>query len=121
MNSITVDDLQGEAGAGLLKHLQGDDFFSVEKNPEAMLTITSVIPQAAADTYEVNATLTIKGITKPISFIATLDPTGTTANAPISIDRTAWDIKFRSLKFFSDVADKAIEDTIMFDVTLQLQ
>jgi polyisoprenoid-binding protein YceI len=118
MNTITVDDLQGEQGAGLLKHLQGDDFFSVATHPTAALKISSV-KELSPTSLEISADLTIKGITNPVVFVATTD--GTSFTAPIVIDRTLWDIKFRSLKFFSDIADKAIEDSITFDVTMNLQ
>lgn len=118
MQTITVDDVQGEMQAGLLKHLQSDDFFSVATNPTSTLKITAV-KELSPTTLEINADLTIKGITNPIVFVATMD--GMSFSAPIVIDRTLWDIKFRSLKFFSDVADKAIEDSITFDVTLNLQ
>jgi hypothetical protein len=64
--------------------------------------------------------LTIKGITNPIIFVATVDPATNTYTAPIVIDRTLWDIKYNSVKFFSDIADKAIEDLIQFDITITL-
>lgn len=118
MNTITVDDIQGEMQAGLLKHLQSDDFFSVAANPTSTLTITTV-KELTPNSYEITADLTIKGKTNPVTFVATVDET-MTFSAPIVIDRTLWDITFRSLKFFSDVADKAIEDTIIYDVTLKL-
>ena len=120
MNSITVDDIQWEMQAGLLKHIQSDDFFSVETNPTATFVITSV-KEISPTSLEVTGDLTIKWIRNPTTFVATVDETGNSFSAPIVIDRTLWDIKFRSLKFFSDVADKAIEDTITFDVTLNVQ
>ena len=120
MNTITVDDLEGDMQAGLLKHLQGDDFFSVAAHPTSTFTITTV-KELAPNSYEVTGDLTIKGISNPVTFVASVDATTMTFTAPIVIDRTLWDIKFRSLKFFSDVADKAIDDTITYDVTLTVQ
>lgn len=113
MTTITVDDTDNE---GLLNHIKSDDFFSVETNPTSTFTITST-KELSPTTYEVAGNLTIKWITNPVTFVATVDES-MTFTAPITIDRTLWDIKFRSLKFFSDVADKAIEDTITFDVVL---
>jgi hypothetical protein len=43
------------------------------------------------------------------------------ATAKITIDRTKWDIKYGSDKFFEDLADKAIKDEIEFDVTVVLE
>lgn len=121
MTTMTVDDLQGDSQAWLLNHLKGDDFFSVESYPKATLTITEVTALETENSFDVRGDLTIKWITNPISFVATLDEAGTTATAPIVIDRTLWDIKYRSLRFFSDIADKAIEDEITFTVTLTLK
>jgi polyisoprenoid-binding protein YceI len=120
MNSITVDDIQWEMQAGLLKHIQSEDFFAVEINPTATFVITSV-KEISPTSLEVTGDLTIKWIRNPTTFVATVDETGNSFSAPIVIDRTLWDIKYRSLKFFSDVADKAIEDNITFDVTLNVQ
>ena len=120
MNSVTVDDIQGEMQAGLLKHIQSDDFFSIATYPTSTFTITSV-KEISPTSLEITGDLTIKGTSNPTTFIATVDETGNTFSAPIVIDRTLWDIKFRSLKFFSDVADKAIEDDISFDVSLIVQ
>lgn len=117
MNTITVDDIQGEMQAGLLTHIKSDDFFAVETNPTSTFVITSV-KEISPTSLEITGDLTIKGIRNPTTFVATMDATGNTFSAPIVIDRTLWDIKYRSLKFFSDVADKAIEDDITFDVTL---
>jgi len=118
MNSITNDDLEGDTHDSLLKHLQSDDFFSVENHPTSTLTITQVT-ELDTDAYQVTADLTIKGITNPVTFVATVDE-DMTFIAPITIDRTLWDIKFRSLKFFSDIADKAIDDNITYDVKLTI-
>jgi polyisoprenoid-binding protein YceI len=120
MNSVTVDDLQGEMQAGLLKHIQSDDFFSIATFPTSTFAITSV-KEISPTSLEITGDLTIKGNTNPTTFVATVDETGNTFSAPIVIDRTLWDIKFRSLKFFSDVADKAIEDDITFDISLIVQ
>lgn len=40
MTSLTVEDLSGVGKAKLTAHLKSDDFFSTEKHPEALLTIT---------------------------------------------------------------------------------
>lgn len=118
MTTITDDDLQWEMQAKLLQHLQSDDFFSVATHPTSTLTITSV-KELSPTNLEISWDLTIKGITNPVMFVATTD--GAKFTAPIVIDRTLRDIKYNSLKFFSDIADKAIEDTITFEVTLNIQ
>jgi polyisoprenoid-binding protein YceI len=114
MNSISSD----EGLDGLVNHLKSDDFFDVANHPEARLVITSVM--TVADNYLVEADLTIKDITAPISFSADLSQEVDTmmAKAEFVIDRTVWDIRFGSGSFFDDLGDSAIKDEIIFNVSL---
>jgi polyisoprenoid-binding protein YceI len=48
-------------------HLRGNDFFDMETYPEIRFVSTAV-SQDGADTYRVTGDLTIKGVTKSISF-----------------------------------------------------
>ena len=70
--------------------------------------------------YIIVADLTIKGITHDIEFEADVDIDGLNyqATANIVIDRTKWDIRYNSGKFFKDLGDKLILDKIKFDVSL---
>jgi polyisoprenoid-binding protein YceI len=65
--------------------------------------------------------LTIKGITKGISFPATLKKVGSKyiANASFSIDRTKWDIRYGSSSFFDNLGNKAIKNEIEFVVLIE--
>ncbi|HXB44338.1 MAG TPA: YceI family protein [Puia sp.] len=85
-------------------HLASDDFFSIEKYPEATLEITSV------SSNHVESNLTIKGITRPVSFDATVNVDGDTliATGKLIIDRTKYEMKFRSGNFFKDLGDTLI-------------
>jgi polyisoprenoid-binding protein YceI len=126
MNTITVLDLPAddEYNAKLTGHLKSPDFFNVEASPETTFEIASVEPiegaAAGAANYNVKGNLTIKGITKAITFPATIttNETGVQANAQFDIDRTEWDIKYGSGKFFQDLGDKMINDnfTINFEI-----
>lgn len=126
MASLTVDDIKDEGMNGKLTgHLKSDDFFSTEKNTTATFAITSVKPIAKAEAGKANATvigdLTIKGITNPVTFPATLSVKDgiATAVADVTIDRTKFDIRYRSSNFFQDLGDKAIYDdfTIALNVS----
>jgi len=103
----------------LVGHLKSDDFFSTEKNPKANFVITKITP-LEKDQYTVKGNLTIKGITNEIEFAATIQPSGkqVTAKAKILVDRTKFDIKFRSGNFFENLGDKAIEDNFELNVEL---
>lgn len=110
LTSIECTDLSGEWKDKLIGHLKSDDFFSVEKFPNATFKITSVKNQGSEQV--VIGDLTIKGITHEISFPAEINVADkkVTASGTASIDRTKWDIKFRSGKFFSELGDKMISD-----------
>lgn len=114
---LKIEDVTNEGmNARLTGHLKGDDFFAVDKNPTATFAITSVKPMKAdaqGNNAEISGNLTIKGITKPLTFPAKTGVKGGLASASgtATVNRTAYDIKYRSAAFFSDLGDKAIEDT----------
>lgn len=118
--SITSTDLTDPAAnAKLIGHLKSDDFFSVEKYPSAGFVITGVTPKSGNE-YDIAGKLTIKGITHDINFPATVtvDKGKLTARAHLKIDRTRYDIKFRSKSFFENLGDKVIYDDFNLDVAL---
>jgi polyisoprenoid-binding protein YceI len=118
MTSIEVLDLQGEWKDKLVGHLKSDDFFSVAKNPKSNFEITSV--ETKADGTTITGKLTIKGITKEITFPASVSKKGNVvvAIATIRIDRTKFDIKYGSKSFIEGIGDKAIDDEFEMQVNL---
>nr|WP_242695879.1 YceI family protein [Pedobacter sp. SYSU D00873] len=65
--------------------------------------------------------MTIKGITNTISFPASLkkQKNGLTAMAnEVKVDRTKYDIRYRSRSFFGDIGDKAIDDSFVLNISL---
>ena len=113
MTSMTNSDISDEGSrAMLLGHLKSDDFFSVEKYPSAKFVITKVTPKKAKDQFTVRGNLTIKGITKPLEFPATISTTASQirAKAKIVVDRTKYDIRYGSGSFFDNLGDKTISD-----------
>jgi polyisoprenoid-binding protein YceI len=120
VKSLVVTDVtDAEMNGKLTGHLKSDDFFSVEKHPQAKLVISSVTPKGG-DAYDVVGKLTIKGITEEVKFPATVksDAKKVTANAKVTVDRTKYDIKFRSSNFFENLGDKAIDNDFTLDVNL---
>jgi polyisoprenoid-binding protein YceI len=119
LNTIECTDLSGEWKDKLVGHLKSEDFFSVEKFPNAIFTITDVKSEGEKKT--VVGDLTIKGITHEISFPADINVKGEelTANGTALIDRTLWDIKYNSGKFFASLGDKAIYDE--FEIKFELK
>lgn len=116
MTSLTATDLSGEYQGKLNGHLKADDFFGTEKFPTANLAIKK-IGLKSANVYNVTADLTIKGITKPINFIMTVN--GNTASTAFNVDRTKYDIKYGSKSFFDTLGDKAISDEFELKVSLK--
>jgi polyisoprenoid-binding protein YceI len=125
MNTITVEDLTDAAqNKDLTDHLFSEDFFNVAQFNAANFEITGVEALAAADeagnTHTISGNLTIKGITQGISFPAKVDnnEAGINASAKFNIDRTLWDIKYKSGKFFPELGDKVISDEIGIELNL---
>lgn len=117
MTTIVCEDITNEStNKKLVGHLKSDDFFSVEKHPVSTLVIKEV-KHKVGNTHSFTGQLTIKGITHPITFDAEVNLSGQKlkANGKIEVDRTLYDIKFRSGKFFSDLGDNLIYDTFTLD------
>ncbi|SEJ02393.1 Polyisoprenoid-binding protein YceI [Dyadobacter koreensis] len=120
LKDLVVTDIKDpEYNAKLVSHLKNDDFFAVEKFPVATLEIVSAT-SAGTNKYTVKGKLTIKGITKDVTFPADIDADDKklTANAKLAIDRTQYGIRYNSKSFFSSIGDKAIEDNFNLDVSL---
>jgi len=112
MNSMAVLDIPAddENNGKLLGHLKSGDFFDVENNATSSFAITSV---TIGESTMVKGDLTIKGITKSIEFPVQLvaSENGVELNgATFQIDRTDFDIKYKSNKFFDNLKDKFIND-----------
>lgn len=120
LNSITDADVTDKASnEKLVSTLKGEAFFNTEKYPKANFVISSATKTTGSQ-YDVKGKLTIKGITNDVSFPATVTVNGKklVAVAKITIDRTKYDIKFRSKSFFENLGDKVIYDD--FDITVNL-
>jgi polyisoprenoid-binding protein YceI len=125
MTSITCTDITDEKkNLDLVNHLKNDDFFSTGKFPVANLVISRINPvqnaKAGENNYELRGNLTIKGITQPIQFPAlfTISAQQIKATAKITIDRTKWNISYKSGTVFPELVDKAIADNVEFDVNI---
>jgi polyisoprenoid-binding protein YceI len=116
MTSLTATDLQGEWQGKLNGHLKADDFFGTDKFPTATLVFKKIATKSA-NLYTVTADLTIKGITKPVTFDLTVN--GNSATTAFKVDRTKYDIKYNSKSFFESIGDKAIYDD--FELTVALK
>lgn len=115
MSSITNEDLQGEWSTKLVDHLKSADFFGVEDHPAATLKITGS-SELVNNKTNIKGMLTIKGITHPIEFEGT--QANNTFTAKIVVDRTKYDVRYGSGKFFDNLGDKAIDDNFTLEVEI---
>ena len=97
-------------------HLHSPDFFNTAQFPSATFRSTST--KKTGDEYAITGDLTIKGITKPITFQAkTSEQDGRwVADAEVKVDRTLYDIRYGSGKFFQNLGDSLIYDTFTLQV-----
>jgi polyisoprenoid-binding protein YceI len=117
MNTIT-DPVHGSDN-NLINHLKDPDFFDVKKFPIATFVITRVA-SVNAENVNVTGNLTIKDITHAVTFPVKIEVKGKIVNATgkVTIDRTKWDVRYNSGKFYDNLADKAISDDIEFDMKI---
>ena len=126
MESISDKDLTDSTdNAKLTKHLKSDDFFGVSSFPVTTFTITKATPLTAAKNgepnYEISGDLTIKGITLPITFPAVVELTDkiASASAALAVDRTKYNVRYGSGKFFENLGDKLIYDEFKINLNLK--
>lgn len=123
MKSIRVLDMPDDAEntGKLTGHLNSPDFFNTDTFPTATFELVSATPAEGANNYNLTGNLTLKGITKSITFPAKVNVTENevTADANFDIDRTEYDVRYGSAKLFPDIGDKAIYDN--FNIKLNLR
>jgi len=117
MSTIEGDDHRSDNN--LIKHLKDPDFFDVKKFPTSTIVFTRVASINGED-KEITGNLTIKGITNPVSFPANMEVQDgiVKANGRLVIDRTKWDVRYNSGKFYFNLADKTISDSIEFNIKI---
>jgi len=121
MNTITVLDMpeDDEFNAKLKGHLKSGDFFDVENNPTSTFEI--VVVDSKSEEIYIKGNLTIKGITKSIEFpvqLTAFDDGVKLTSKAFKIDRTEFDIRFKSQKFFNDLKDQFINDE--FEISFEI-
>lgn len=116
MTTITNTDITDkEYNKKLVDHLNSDDFFSTAKNKTAKLVIKSAT-KVKDNTWKLSGDLTIKGKSAPVTFDA--DVTKASATGVVKFDRTTYDVKYGSGKFFQGLGDKMINDEVQLTVNL---
>lgn len=100
-------------------HLASDDFFSIEKFPTATFEVLSV-KEVSDSIFYLEGNLTIKDITHIAGFEAAIEKStnAISLTGKLVIDRTKYDIKFRSGNFFKDLGDTLIYNDFELDFNI---
>lgn len=127
MERITNIDLQDPGWRDMLiHHLKSGDFFAVEQFPEASFRLTGwergkEVPPEAPDGM-VTGELTIKDVTRTVSFPVTVAPQtdgSIKAHATFNIDRTLWSIRYGSGRLFERLGMHLVHDIISLEMFIQ--
>lgn len=113
----TIKDADGSAK--LEGHLKSEDFFEIAVFPTSKFEITKT--EVNAGKIQVTGNMTIKGITKQITFPATLAVSKdnvTLISETFQINRADFNVKYKSKTFFNDLKDKFVNDDFDFQVTI---
>lgn len=138
ITGIKVEDMKNEPGKQqkLRAHLLDKDFFEADSFPSAVFEITSLAPYdsaaAPADkagqaftvdgpNYQLSGNLTIKGVTRNISFPARVQfGDKFRGEAKFNIDRTEWNIKYAEESGAADkLKDQFIYNTVNVGIYIE--
>jgi polyisoprenoid-binding protein YceI len=113
--TIDMDSVQTDS-AGLEKHLKTADFFDVAKFPQATFVSTAI--KAGGDkgaSHTVTGNLTLHGVTKSVSFPATIavTPDTATVDSSFSINRKDFGINY------AGAADNVIRDNVVLTLHIR--
>lgn len=100
----------------LTKHLKTPDFFDVAKFPEATFVSTSIKPGGEKGaSHTITGNLTLHGVTKAVTFPATINvtPEVATVDSTFSINRKDFGINY------AGQADNLIRDDVVLKLTIK--
>ena len=116
MTSISNTDIESpEWRLKLESHLKDNDFFAVDSFPYAILEIKgnqATPDDKSASNNQILTDLTIRGITQELSFPISLQQSDSifSAKGTVDINRTLFNIQYKSGRFFENLGDKLIYD-----------
>ncbi len=123
MTSIVITDIEDKKmHDDFLAHLKNDDFFAVDKFKIAKVVISGS-EKTERNKLKVNGILTIKDISHPVSFIASVEIFTDFLHSlgEIVIDRTMYNIRYGSGKFLQNLGDNLIHDDFVLQFKLIAQ
>ena len=134
LNTIISEDLTNQGmNAKLVGHLKSEDFFYIKEYPAARFEIVTVAkvqnssqaePGKVLPTHEVFGNLTMRGITKSITFPAKIEIVDGRVKAntnPFAIDRTQWGVNYNSKSIFAELTDNFIDDSMILSLEVEFR
>ncbi len=127
MGSVYAVDMEGNDYKQKLEdHLRSADFFEVETYPTAVFELSTIEPMASGEwNSRVTGNLTIKDVTKSISFLANVEVNGTSVSAnseQFVINRAGWNVKYGSPTWNLDMLkDNIINDEIALQINVSTE
>lgn len=124
MNSIRVTDINNpEMNKRLERHLKHSDFFNVEEHAYSRFEFrkASILElNAERARYLLEGDLEIKGMRHPLNMKIWVAKGRVAASAEgrATVDRTLYDIRYKSARFFPGIGDRAIYDD--FEISFDL-
>ncbi len=119
LTAMHCADLEGDLHDLLIAHLKSDDFFDVERFPEARYVIRASEPLEGAlagrPNLRLEGELTLRGETRPLTIEAAtgLTPDGLpAAQATLALDRTLWGSIYGSARFFTRLGMHLVNDLV---------
>jgi polyisoprenoid-binding protein YceI len=120
MASIVITDIEDKkTHDDFLAHLKNDDFFAVDTFKIAKLVVSGS-EKTANNKLKVDGMLTIKDISHPVSFTASVEIFTDFLHSlgEIVIDRTLYNIRYGSGKFLQNLGDNLIHDDFVLQFKL---
>ena len=122
MASIVVTDIPAadEDNGKLAGHLKSADFFDVATYPVAAFEVTGFEIKDGKNLLSGNLKLKEKknNITIPVTVNETGDMIELTSET-FTIDRTKWDVKYKSKSFFGDLGERFINDDMEMKISIK--
>jgi polyisoprenoid-binding protein YceI len=116
MKSVKNSDIENkDYNKKLVDHIKSDDFFGVDEFPLAVLEITEGSSFNDGKSM-MKGNLTIRDKTHPVEFEVVKE--SDKLMAKLTIDRSKYDVKYRSKSFFKNLGDKLIHDDFTLEISV---
>lgn len=122
--SLTVTSIEDSAKAqNLTDHLTSGDFFQTDSFPTATFEITDVDTASGDFNTKISGNLTIKGVSKNITFKANSDISEenlTLNSETFEVDRLDWGLNYKAEGLTGVIANESIHNDIAFTIHVNL-